>query len=60
MKNTSDCPQCEKCVVEEWKILNEKNKLSESRYRIWRTIATISLSINGFILGLVFGFNIFQ
>lgn len=60
MKNTSNYPQCEKCVMEAWKKLNQDNILSESRYHIWRTIATLSLSINGFILGLFIGFNVFQ
>lgn len=56
----SICNECEKCVMEAWKKLNQDNVLSESRYHIWRTIATLSLSINGFILGLFIGFNVFQ
>lgn len=60
MNNTSDCPKCEKCVVDAWEKLNYNNTLSENRYRIWRTIATISLSVNGFIIGLLFGLAIFR
>lgn len=32
----------------QWQVENTKN-----RYRFWRTIATVSLTVNGFIFGLL-------
>lgn len=37
-----------------------KIDIEKSRYRFWRTIATVSLTINGFIFGLTLGIAIFR
>lgn len=41
-------------------LLQWHNGVAKNRYRFWRTIATISIIINGFIFGLALGVSIFQ
>ena len=42
------------------KLLQWKNEINKSRYCMWRTIATISLAINGCVFGLLIGAIIFR
>lgn len=55
-----DQSECLKCAAAELQLERARHRETDSRYRLWRAIATVSLTIDGAFIGALIAYAIFR